>query len=66
EPAPTETAVAAAPEPTETAPPAPPPAVAPAHHHAYVPPPRAPRLDCDPPFTIDAVGHKHYKPACLQ
>jgi serine/threonine-protein kinase len=21
--------------------------------------------DCDPPFTIDGVGHKHYKPACL-
>jgi serine/threonine protein kinase len=23
-------------------------------------------VDCDPPFTIDALGHKHYKPACLQ
>jgi serine/threonine-protein kinase len=23
-------------------------------------------LDCDPPFTIDDKGHKHYKPACLQ
>jgi hypothetical protein len=22
--------------------------------------------DCDPPFTIDERGHKHYKPACLQ
>jgi hypothetical protein len=22
--------------------------------------------DCDPPFTIDDKGHKHYKPACLQ
>jgi serine/threonine-protein kinase len=22
--------------------------------------------DCDPPFTIDAVGHKHYKPACFK
>jgi serine/threonine protein kinase len=22
--------------------------------------------DCDPPFTIDEAGHKHYKPACLQ
>jgi serine/threonine-protein kinase len=21
--------------------------------------------DCDPPFTIDDRGHKHYKPACL-
>jgi serine/threonine-protein kinase len=29
-------------------------------------PKRAPFADCDPPFTIDAVGHKHYKPACLQ
>jgi serine/threonine protein kinase len=24
-----------------------------------------PALDCDPPFTIDAIGHKHYKLACL-
>jgi serine/threonine-protein kinase len=22
--------------------------------------------DCDPPFTIDEKGHKHYKPACVQ
>jgi serine/threonine-protein kinase len=22
--------------------------------------------DCDPPFTIDERGHKHYKPACVQ
>jgi serine/threonine-protein kinase len=33
-------------------------------------PPAAPRrpspADCDPPFTIDDKGHKHYKPACLQ
>jgi serine/threonine-protein kinase len=24
-----------------------------------------PRTDCDPPFSIDAAGHKHYKPECL-
>ena len=41
----------------------------PSPHHVAVPrplPTRAPAADCDPPFTIDAVGHKHYKPACLQ
>jgi serine/threonine-protein kinase len=32
-----------------------------------MPPPRQPAVvDCDPPFTIDDKGHKHYKPACLQ
>jgi serine/threonine-protein kinase len=25
----------------------------------------APNPDCDPPFTLDERGHKHYKPACL-
>jgi serine/threonine-protein kinase len=35
------------------------------HHRVYRPAP-APAPDCDPPFTIDAVGHKHYKPACLK
>jgi serine/threonine-protein kinase len=29
------------------------------------PPPIAPSADCDPPFSIDDKGHKHYKPACL-
>jgi eukaryotic-like serine/threonine-protein kinase len=24
-----------------------------------------PNPDCDPPFTLDERGHKHYKPACL-
>jgi serine/threonine-protein kinase len=24
-----------------------------------------PSPDCDPPFTLDERGHKHYKPACL-
>jgi hypothetical protein len=28
------------------------------------PPPAAPRVNCDPPFTVDAVGNKHYKPEC--
>ncbi|HEY5243233.1 MAG TPA: hypothetical protein VIJ22_17255, partial [Polyangiaceae bacterium] len=31
----------------------------------YRPPP-GPAPDCDPPFTIDALGHKHYKLACLK
>jgi serine/threonine protein kinase len=47
----------------------------PTHHHSFgpvLPPKRAagpapgPALDCDPPFSIDAAGHKHYKPACVQ
>jgi hypothetical protein len=31
------------------------------------PPPKAPAKTeiCDPPFTIDAQGHKHYKVDCL-
>jgi serine/threonine-protein kinase len=37
------------------------------HRRVYMPKPgAAPQPpDCDPPFTIDGVGHKHYKPACL-
>ena len=37
------------------------PGPAPTPKPAATPPP-----DCDPPFTIDDKGHKHYKPACLQ
>jgi hypothetical protein len=29
------------------------------------PPSRPAKRDCDPPFTIDEKGHKHYKAACL-
>jgi hypothetical protein len=36
------------------------------HRRVYAPRPAAAALDCDPPFTIDDVGHKHYKPACLK
>jgi len=36
------------------------------HHRVYAPHPASAAPDCDPPFTIDAVGHKHYKPACLK
>jgi serine/threonine protein kinase len=25
----------------------------------------APRSDCDPPYVVDSVGHRHYKVACL-
>jgi len=25
----------------------------------------SPKVDCDPPFTVDGRGHKHYKEACL-
>ena len=53
------------PEATAAAPPTP-------HHRVYAPAQAAKHAaaatspDCDPPFTIDAVGHKHYKPACLK
>jgi serine/threonine-protein kinase len=33
--------------------------VAPAAHPAA-----APKSDCEPPYTYDANGHKHYKPEC--
>jgi serine/threonine-protein kinase len=36
------------------------------HRRIYMPGPAPPAPDCDPPFTIDGVGHKHYKPACLK
>jgi serine/threonine-protein kinase len=36
------------------------------HRRIYRPGPAAAAPDCDPPFSIDAVGHKHYKPACLK
>jgi serine/threonine-protein kinase len=29
------------------------------------PPSKPTKRDCDPPFTIDEKGHKHYKAACL-
>ncbi|HEY1691258.1 MAG TPA: serine/threonine-protein kinase [Polyangiaceae bacterium] len=69
ETAPTGSAVAVASEATATAAPAPAPTVTPVRHHGYAPAPphpARPTADCDPPFTIDAVGHKHYKAACLQ
>jgi hypothetical protein len=25
----------------------------------------APHPDCDPPYSVDSVGHRHYKVACL-
>jgi serine/threonine-protein kinase len=30
------------------------------------PPVPAPKLDCDPPYVIDAAGHRQYKPECLK
>lgn len=29
-----------------------------------VPIPAKPKVSCDPPFTLDAQGHRHYKPEC--
>jgi hypothetical protein len=34
------------------------------HGRAAPPEDRAPAVDCDPPFRIDAQGRKHYKPEC--
>jgi serine/threonine-protein kinase len=34
-------------------------------HTAPPRPLRSPRVECDPPFTIDDRGYKHYKAACL-
>ena len=34
-------------------------------HPAVAPKPAKSRADCDPPFTRDAQGHKHYKLQCL-
>jgi serine/threonine protein kinase len=33
--------------------------------HVATPPPKPKHNDCDPPFTIDANGRKHYKADCL-
>jgi len=46
--------------------PSPPPTTAPAPTPAPVGAKAPAEPDCDPPFTIDDRGHKHYKPACLQ
>jgi serine/threonine-protein kinase len=78
---PADSASAASPSPTElpTEPPSTPtaatqPASRPPRHWTPPTPPRpqpprpapAPaQADCDPPFWIDAQGHKKYKPACL-
>jgi eukaryotic-like serine/threonine-protein kinase len=29
------------------------------------PPVRKPTKSCDPPYTLDDVGHRHYKPECM-
>jgi serine/threonine-protein kinase len=52
--------------PVASAPPAPSPSPRPIAHPAPAPRPAAKsRADCDPPFTQDAAGHKHYKLQCL-
>jgi len=28
-------------------------------------PARKPAKSCDPPYTLDEVGHRHYKPECM-
>jgi hypothetical protein len=31
-----------------------------------VQPPTPAKSDCDPPYVIDAAGHRQYKPDCLK
>jgi serine/threonine protein kinase len=61
---------AAPPPDLATSTPTPTPTVTPAStaapHRRVYKPAASPAPDCDPPFTIDGVGHKHYKPACLK
>jgi serine/threonine protein kinase len=33
--------------------------------NTHPPPPPGPAKDCDPPYTLDPEGHKHYKLNCL-
>ena len=33
---------------------------------AWTPPPRPATKKCDPPYTLDESGHRHYKPECLE
>ncbi len=50
--------------PVRTPPQAPPRAPAPAPRPAAAP--KGSASDCDPPYTLDADGHRHYKRQCLQ
>lgn len=45
-----------------------PPVLAPATGPTAPPsaPPPAPKPDCDPPYVIDAAGHRQYTPECLK
>jgi serine/threonine-protein kinase len=69
--APTSSAPASAlppPIPTAAPTPAPPPmptTTPPPSTNASAPPPRHRRSACDPPYSIDSAGRKHYKPGCL-
>ena len=46
--------------------PLPPPSAAPAPDKHHGSRPKRPAADCDPPFTIDAQGHKIWKRQCLK
>jgi serine/threonine-protein kinase len=64
------TAPAVSAEPSPTAPTATATATAsatarPAPFVGAAPPVRKPAKSCDPPYTIDEVGHRHYKPECM-
>jgi hypothetical protein len=32
---------------------------------AVLPAATAKKKSCDPPYTLDDVGHRHYKPECM-
>ncbi len=53
-------AASPSPSPSPSASPAPVPVPVPA-----APPPAKPKPNCDPPYTLDADGHKHFKPECF-
>jgi serine/threonine protein kinase len=70
-PLPEREGVAVAPAETPALPVSPPPPTAPATAEArsgarpFRPASAATRKNCDPPYTLDAEGHKHYKSNCL-
>jgi serine/threonine-protein kinase len=51
---------------TATMPAQPPPVVSTAAATQPLATPLPPKVDCDPPYVIDAAGHRQYKPECLK
>jgi serine/threonine-protein kinase len=55
QPSPSVSTTTAKPPPTATSKPQP----------RYVPPPQPPKPNCNPPYTTDSAGIRHYKPGCI-